>query len=121
MWIQKEVQLTINHFVFLLCILFFVNSASAKTSDWAFVIPDKLQKPTRTYYVERMQVLFTHFLQESLRSQGKGDFETVVKRVRNRIFWKVNQQKKNVFLDAFHRSYPDINQYELPADVPLIV
>lgn len=101
--------------------LFFVNAVSAKTSDWAFVIPDELQTPTQAHYVERMQVLFTHFVKKSLHSQGKDDFDVVVKRVRNRIFWKVDQQKKNVFLDAFHRSYPKINQYTLPAEIPQIV
>jgi len=113
-------EFVMNRF-FILLIVLVVNISSAKASDWAFVIPENIQTQTRAHYAERMHVLFKHFLQESLQSEGKKDFDTVVKRVRNRIFWKVNKHKKNVFIDAFHRSYPTVKQYELPAEIPQIV
>ncbi len=118
---NKPINLTPNALFFTLLIFFFTHPASAKASDWAFVIPDNLQKPNRDHYAERMQVLFNYFIKESLRSSGKKDFERVTKRVRNRIFWKVDKQKKNVFLDAFHRSYPQVKHYKLPAKIPQIV
>ncbi len=119
---RESMQLFTNYSLFfLLLIVFFASTASAKDSDWAFVIPENLQKPSRDYYAERMQVLFNYFVNESLRTSGKEDFEKVTKRVKNRIFWKTDKQKKNVFLDAFHRSYPQVKHYKLPTEIPQIV
>ncbi|MCK5903290.1 MAG: transglycosylase SLT domain-containing protein [Cocleimonas sp.] len=114
-------QLHINTLFFLFLTSFFANNALAKPSDWSFVIPKKIQKPSRAHYAERSHVMFKYFLKKSLRGKGKKDFEAVVKRVRNRIFWKVDKRKKNVFVDAFHRSYPTLKQYKLPAKVPAMV
>lgn len=113
--------LTINILLFSLLMLLFANTATAEKSDWAFVIPDKIQKNTRAHYAERAHVVFKYFIKKSLRSKGKKDFEKVIKRVRHRIFWKVDKKKKNVFIDAFHRSYPTVKRYKLPAKVPPMI
>lgn len=119
---RKPIQLFTDYSLFFLLLTFFLaNTAFAKTSDWAFVIPDTIQQSSRDHYAERMEVLFSHFVEESLRSRGQKDFEKVTKRVRNRIFWKTGKQQKNVFLDAFHRSYPKVKHYKLPKDIPQIV
>ena len=97
------------------------NSASAKQSDWDFVIPDRLQKNIRSHYAERLEVLFAYFLQKSLTGAGEKDFSKVINGVRNRIFWKQNKDKKNVFIDAFDRSYPIVKDYQLPAKVPTFI
>lgn len=114
-------QTTIKTLFFIFVTLFFINTASAKKSDWAFIVPDKIKKNTRDHYAERAHVVFKYFLKKSLRSDGKKDFEKVIKRVRNRIFWKLDKKKKNVFIDAFHRSYPIVKRYKLPAKVPQMI
>jgi len=105
----------------LLSALLVVSPVFAKDSDWDFIIPDKIKKNTRTNYAERSHHVFHYFLQHSLKSKGKKDFKKVVKRVKNRIFWKKNKHKKNLFVDAFRRSYPQIKHYQLPADVPQMI
>lgn len=105
----------------LLSALLVVNPISAKDSDWSFIIPNEIQKDSRADYAERSHVVFQYFLNNSLRSKGKKDFESVIERVENRIFWKQNEKKQNLFVDAFHRSYPQIKHYSLPSDVPHMV
>ena len=108
--------------LFLLLSTFLVVSpVFAKDSDWAFIIPDKIKKNTRANYAERSHRVFRYFLQHSLNSKGRKDFKKVVKRVKHRIFWKKNKHKKNLFVDAFRRSYPQIKHYQLPADVPQMI
>jgi hypothetical protein len=104
----------------LFLLLFFTNTTFAQ-SDWDFAIPDKKEDSDRAQYTKDMHILFSYFLKQSLKSGGKKDFEQVIKRVRNRIFWKLNKQKKNAFVDAFHRSYSTVKQYKLPAKVPQLV
>ncbi len=110
-----------RYLLYFILVLLFINTALAKESDWAFVTPYKTQKSERDQYVDKIQVLFRYFLNQSLRSDGKKDFEKVIKRVRHRIFWKLDKNKKNVFLDAFQRSYSKVKHYKLPANVPQIV
>jgi hypothetical protein len=110
-----------NRFIFFLVLFFLFNNLVAKQSDWDFVIPDRLQKPTRSYYAQRLDVLFAYFLRESLTGAGEKDFLNVTKSVRNRIFWKQNKDKQNVFIDAFDRSYPIIKHYKLPEKVPAFI
>ena len=105
----------------LLSALFFVSPISAKSSDWDFIIPDKIKKNSRVNYAERSHIVFQYFLKHSLRSKGRKDFEAVIKRVKNRIFWKQNKQKQNLFIDAFQRSYPKVKHYKMPSDVPHMV
>ncbi|MCK5895336.1 MAG: transglycosylase SLT domain-containing protein [Cocleimonas sp.] len=111
----------ISSFFMLLLSLFLINTASAKTSEWAFIIPDKAQQMRRADYADRMHYVFVYFLKKSLHSEGAKDFDRVINRVRNRIFWKLDKNKKNLFVDAFHRSYPFVKKYKLPAKVPSIV
>ena len=110
-----------NYFFYFLLILLLSQNANAQTSDWDFIIPDKIQSPSRAHYIERNYYLFRYFLNNSLRSQGQKDFEKVIDRVRRRIFWKLDKHKKNVFVDAFERSYPQIKHYQLPKNTPQII
>ncbi|HFC93420.1 MAG TPA: hypothetical protein ENJ51_11485 [Leucothrix mucor] len=105
----------------LLSVLLIVSPISASDSDWDFIIPDAIKKNTRANYAERSHIIFQYFLKNSLRSKGGKDFESVIKRVKNRIFWKQNKQKQNLFVDAFQRSYPQIKHYQIPSDVPHMV
>ena len=107
--------------LFLLFTLFIAAPISAKNSDWDFIIPDDIQKDSRADYIERSHIVFRYFLNNSLSTKGGDDFESVIKRVKNRIFWKQNKQKQNLFVDAFYRSYPQIKHYQLPSDVPHMV
>ncbi|MCK5727065.1 MAG: transglycosylase SLT domain-containing protein [Thiotrichaceae bacterium] len=106
---------------FPLLILFSTNTSLAKESDWMFIIPDNIQKKNRNNYAERSYIVFSYFLNRSLELGGKEDFEAVTQRVRNRIFWKQSRRKKNLFVDAFHRSYPTLKHYQLPDEVPHMV
>ncbi|MCK5918071.1 MAG: transglycosylase SLT domain-containing protein [Cocleimonas sp.] len=108
-------------FFLLISLLFFTHPVSASESDWDFIIPDEIKKTTRANYAERAHIVFSYFLNESLRSKGKKDFKAVTKRVRNRIFWKKNKRKKNLFVDAYERSYPKVKRYKLPADIPHMI
>jgi hypothetical protein len=111
---------SITLFLFLSALLI-LNPTSAKDSDWGFIIPDDIKKDSRADYAERAQIVFRYFLDNALRLKGRKDFDSVIKRVKNRIFWKQNKQKKNLFIDAFHHSYPQIKHYPLPSDVPHMV
>ncbi len=115
------IKINLNRFFFFLMLCFLFNTSFAKSSDWDFLIPDRLQKNTRIHYIERLDILFAYFLKKSLRSKGKKDFSTVVKRVKKRIFWKLDKNKKNVFVDAYQRSYPSVKRYKLPAKIPAFI
>jgi len=115
------IQTNISRFFFFLMLFFLFNSSFAKSSDWDFLIPDRLQKNTRTHYVERLDVLFSYFLRKSLRDGGQKDFLRVIKHVKKRIFWKLDKNKKNVFVDAYQRSYPIVKHYKLPAKIPTFI
>jgi hypothetical protein len=104
--------------VFLLVIT--TSPSQAKDPSWSSVIPKKLKRTTRINFSERNYLLFKHFLSSSLRSKGKKDFKKVSKKMKNKIFWKGNR-RKNIYLDAYHRSYPSVKRMELRADIPEIV
>ena len=106
--------------VFLVLLLFIATKPSqANEPDWLSVIPEALKKTTRANFSERNHRLFRYFLSQSLRSQGKKDFRKVSKRVKNNIFWK--GKKKNIYRDAYHRSYPSLKRMELREDIPQMV
>jgi hypothetical protein len=109
--------------VLLLVISFFLSVSGrlqATEPDWLSVIPKKLKKTTRANFAERRYLLFKHFIAKSLRTRGKKDFRNISKKMRNKIFWK-GRRKKNIYLDAYHRSYPSIKRIDMRPDIPEIV
>jgi hypothetical protein len=109
--------------VIVLVMGFFLNVSStvyAAEPDWLSVIPKKLKKTTRANFAERRYLLFKHFIAKSLRTHGKKDFREVSKKMKNKIFWK-GRRKKNIYLDAYHRSYPSIKRMDIRPDIPEIV
>ncbi|MCK5896770.1 MAG: transglycosylase SLT domain-containing protein [Cocleimonas sp.] len=113
---------TIKLLVLCLASLFFINVSSVQANDpeWLSVVPKHFKKTTRTNLAERRYLLFKHFMSKSLRSKGKKDFLKVSKKMKNNIFWK-GRRKKNIYLDAYHRSYPSIKRMKIRADIPEIV
>ena len=104
--------------IFLLVIA--ISPSQASEPSWSSVIPKKLKRTTRANFSERNHLLFKHFLSSSLRSKGKKDFRKISKKMKNKIFWKGNR-RKNIYLDAYHRSYPSVKRMELRDDIPEIV
>jgi hypothetical protein len=97
-----------------------ISPAQANDPEWLSIVPKKLKKTTRTNLAERRYLLFKHFLSKSLRSKGKKDFRAVSKKMKNNIFWK-GKRKKNIYRDAYHRSYPSIKRMKIRTDIPEIV
>jgi hypothetical protein len=91
---------SITLFLFLSALLI-VSPTSAKDSDWGFIIPDDIKKDNRADYAERAQIVFRYFLNNALRLKGRKDFDSVIKRVKNRIFGSKTNRKKTYLLMPF--------------------
>lgn len=102
------------------CILSFANISNAESPHWSLVIHESLKKPSLKNFSERNYILFQHFINSSLHASGKEDFLTVSKQVKNNIFWK-GSKHKNIYIDAFQRSYPVVKNFDKRADIPEIV
>ena len=94
--------------------------AKAQEPKWLLVIPEKLKKTSRKNYSKQIHFLFKYFISESLHGVGKKDFKRVTDKTKNNIFWK-RGRRKNIYLDAFHRSYPRVKRYKIRNDIPQIV
>lgn len=92
----------------------------ADQPKWSLVIHDDLKKPSLKNFSERNYILFQHFINSSLKTSGKQDFQTISKQVKNNIFWK-GHKGKNIYIDAFKRSYPIVKNFDKRADIPEIV
>lgn len=95
-------------------------SLQAQEPKWLSVIPEKLKKTGRKNFSKRIHLLFKHFISQSLRGKGKKAFVKMTKKTKNNIFWKKGR-RKNIYIDAFQRSYPKIKRYKIRKDIPKIV
>lgn len=102
------------------CSLIFANISKAESAHWSLVIHENLKKPSLQNFSERNYILFQHFINSSLRTSGKKDFLNVSKQVKNNIFWR-GSKRKNIYIDAFQRSYPVVKKFDRRADIPEIV
>ena len=106
----------------LLLFLLLLNTsfALAEPTLWSLVIHKDLQEKSSKNFAERNHLLFSHFIENSLQQEGEQDFLRVVKQVKNTIFWTGNHSK-NIYIDAFQRSYPAIRQLKRQDNIPEIV
>jgi hypothetical protein len=93
---------------------------SAESAPWSLIIHEDLQKKSPKNFAERNHLLFKHFIENSLRDEGQQDFLKVIKQVKNNIFW-TGRQGKNIYIDAFQRSYPSIRHIKRQNNIPEIV
>ncbi len=94
--------------------------AVAEEPKWLAIIPEKLKKSSRKNFSKRLHLLFKHFISRSLQGKGKIAFNKITKKTKNNIFWK-GKRHKNIYLDAFQRSYPSVKRYKIRKDIPEIV
>lgn len=106
-------------FIFLACLLWLPSMLKAESPKWKLVIHEHWKEPSLNNFAKRNHALFQHFLDSSLEGKGKKTFLTVSKRVKNNIFWK-GENKENIYLDAFKRSYPVVRQFKRK-NIPEIV
>lgn len=111
---MKNIALTL----LLTCLLFSL-PLQADTAHWSHIIHDDLKKPSLHNFAERNYLLFQHFLNASLRQQGKKDFFTVTKRAKNNIYWQ-GHKGRNIYVEAFKRSYPIVQKLDRQ-DMPEIL
>ncbi len=108
----------------LFCLALYISIISsavmADAPNWSLVIHDDLKKPSLNNFAERNSILFNYFLKKSLSGLGRKDFYSVSKQVKNKIFWK-NHKNRNIYADAFRRSYPVVKNFDKRADIPEIV
>ena len=104
----------------LFLLLFNASFVFAEPAPWSLVVHKDLQKKSPKNFAERNHVLFKHFIENSLHSEGEQDFSKVIKQVKNTIFWTGNHGK-NIYIDAFQRSYPSIRLIKQQDNIPEIV
>lgn len=104
----------------LFCLLLNLSFVSAEPAPWSLIIHHDLQKKNPKNFAERNHVLFKYFIENSLQDEGKQDFLRVIKQVKNTIFWTGNSGK-NIYIDAFQRSYPSIHHIKRQDNIPEIV
>lgn len=87
--------------------------AQANEPAWRKIV---YQVPTETSAAAQMASkqydLFAFFVGNALQGKGKKDFETVAKRVKNKIQWKDNNGT-NAYNEAFVRSLPFVKAVDL--------
>ena len=101
-------------------LLFHISSIAAEPAQWTLVVHKDLHKESPKNFAERNHLLFKHFLENALYSEGKQDFFNVIKQVKNNIFW-TGRYSKNIYIDAFQRSYPAIKHIKWQDNIPEIV
>ncbi|WMP16126.1 transglycosylase SLT domain-containing protein [Thiothrix lacustris] len=90
-----------------------MGGASAAEPAWqkvAYRVP--VAESPLTHLAQKHEKLFTFFVENALHGKGKKDFETVTKRVKNKIMWR-NGSGTNIYHDAFVRSYPFVSKVDL--------
>ena len=112
---MRKNHLTVFCTTLLLCSTFI----KADEVHWSHIIHYYLKKPSLHNFAERNHLLFEHFLNTSLYHQGKENFFTVSKQVKNNIFWQGNTQQ-NIYIEAFKRSYPIVKKLDRQ-DMPEIL
>jgi hypothetical protein len=107
-------------FLILLFLTFSLSLAQADQPQWKLVVHKDLHKKSPKNFAERNHLLFKHFIEQSLYAEGKIDFLKMIDQVKNNIFWTGNRSK-NIYIDAFQRSYPSLKRLKTNKKIPEIV